>query len=442
LRFELESTKLNFDQSPIVQSIIKNKIFSRVKKRIAEDGLLTTASLAVDLARRKIDHAFFYRKRLDGYLRNSQSAIEAGLSVQDLKQTTLAYVESMRVKESGPYGRYRYCGSQGAPLLYASVYAALTRSMYGDLDTLSAEDRQEWISYILSFQGKDGLFRDPEVDCELANTVFWWGWMHLTFHVVSAIAVLGGVCEKGFLCIDSLRSRPDIQAWFLERRIRKLPSPDIEAHSPLYLITFLQYSRDFLGISCSNEAINEIISLLNDQIDPVTGCWGTEGRENDIIYINEGVKIGYHFWIFYFYDRLSIPYADKVVDSLLQTQNVMGGFDVSLNSSACDDIDSIDPLCRLLVQNDYRKKAIENSLRRAVPWVLANRNLDGGFVFKRDEPFQYGHIKMRSGRNESNMFATWFRSLSLAYVGKALPDHFLAKHDWHLPRAPGLQFWP
>jgi hypothetical protein len=421
---------------------IKTKIFARVKNRILEDGLLTTVSLAIDFVRRKIDRTLFFRTRMGGYLRSSQSAIEAGLSVQDLRQTTLAYVESMRIKGSGPYGRYRYCGSQGTPLLYASVYAALTRSMYGDLDTLSAEDRQEWISYMLSFQGEDGLFRDPEVDCELANKVLWWGWIHLTFHVVSAIALLGGVCEKRFLCVEPLRSSPEIQAWFLDRGIRKLPSPDIEAHSPLYLITFLQYSRDFLGVNWSNDAISEIISLLSAQIDPMTGCWGTEGQAKNMICINEGVKIGYHFWIFYFYDRLPIPYADKVVDSLLLTQNVMGGFDVSLNSSACDDIDSIDPLCRLLSQNDYRKKAIEHSLRRAVPWVLANRNRDGGFVFKRDEPFQYGHIKMLSGRNESNMFATWFRSLSLAYVGKALPGHFLARYDWHLPRVPGLQFWP
>jgi prenyltransferase beta subunit len=379
---------------------------------------------------------------MQAYLRKSRLTIDAGLSVHDLRSTTLTYVESMRINGPGPYGRYRYCQSQSAPLLYASVYAVLTRSLYGDLDNLTNQDREEWIKYIQSFQCEDGLFRDPEVDCELASTVMWWGWQHLTFHAISALTLLGGVCKKDFLCLESLMDTSNIERWFIERKIRKSESSDIDAHSPLYLITLLQYIRDFHDSNWANAAINKIIDLLNAQIDPLTGCWGTEGHAEDITCIDEGVKIGYHFWIFYFYDQISIPYADKVVDSILLTQNMMGGFDTSLNSSACDDIDSIDPLCRLLIQDDYRKVDIEHSLRRAVPWVLANRNPDGGFVFKRDESFQYGHIKMLSGRNESHMFATWFRSLSLAYIGKALPEHFLGQHKWHLPRVPGLQFWP
>ena len=48
---------------------------------------------------------------------------------------------------------------------------------------------------------------------------------------------------------------------------------------------------------------------------------------------------------------------------------------------------------------------------------------------------------MFSGINESNMFATWFRTLSLAYIGKALPDSWAGEFDWCFEKIPGLQFW-
>ena len=197
------------------------KIFFKGLDRITKDGLLTTTNLAAHLVWQKIDSKLFFCKRMQAYLRKSRLTIDAGLSVHDLRSTTLTYVESMRINGPGPYGRYRYCQSQSAPLLYASVYAVLTRSLYGDLDNLTNQDREEWIKYIQSFQCEDGLFRDPEVDCELASTVMWWGWQHLTFHAISALTLLGGVCKKDFLCLESLMDTSNIERWFIERKIRK-----------------------------------------------------------------------------------------------------------------------------------------------------------------------------------------------------------------------------
>jgi prenyltransferase beta subunit len=415
------------------------KIILKVLNRINEDGLLNTVKLVVHVFWRITDRNLFFRKRMQTYLRKSQLAIEAGLSVNEIRSSTLGYVESMRINSPGHYGRYRYCQSQQAPLLYASVFAVLTRSLYNDLDTLSDQNRAEWIKYIQSFQCDDGLFRDAEVDCELASNVLWWGWMHLTYHSLMALACLG--VKSNIPILKDFQNPTSIRKWFLSLNITSYPSPKLDGHAPWIYVMLLQYARDIHDVKWANDAITYIIELLNEQLDPLTGCWGTRGHENNKLIINEGVQIGYHFWIFYFYDKLEIPYGDKVIDSLLLSQNELGGFGITLNSSACDDIDSIDPLCRLLTQQSYRKKDIEHSLKLSVPWVLANRNLDGGFVFKRDEPFQYGHIKMLSRRNESHMFATWFRSLSLAYIGKALPEHFLGSHHWNLPRVPGVQFW-
>ena len=132
---------------------------------------------------------------------------------------------------------------------------------------------------------------------------------------------------------------------------------------------------------------------------------------------------------------------ERIVDSCLATQNRLGGFGVPLNSSACEDIDCIDPLSRLYIETDYRREDIHNALEKALPWVLVNVNPDGGSVFRRHESFKYGHDLMSTRANESSMFATWFRTLSLAYLGQVLSDRPVAGVVWHFLGCPGLQFW-
>jgi len=110
-------------------------------------------------------------------------------------------------------------------------------------------------------------------------------------------------------------------------------------------------------------------------------------------------------------------------------------------SSACEDIDSIDPLARMMSLFSYRKNEIQNALRSAVPHVLDRQNDDGGFVWiKGGDKFEYGHPLLASGKGVSAMFPTWFRTLSLAYLGKALPDSVAGQFDWNFCSTPGYQF--
>ena len=67
--------------------------------------------------------------------------------------------------------------------------------------------------------------------------------------------------------------------------------------------------------------------------------------------------------------------------------------------------------------------------------------IGGGFIFMRHQPFEYGHPQMQSDANVSAMFPTWFRLLSLALIGQALPSHPLGQLPWQFIRCPGMQFW-
>jgi len=74
-------------------------------------------------------------------------------------------------------------------------------------------------------------------------------------------------------------------------------------------------------------------------------------------------------------------------------------------------------------------------------WVLANFNADGGCVFRRHEEFLYGHEQMLAHTDQSCMFPTWFRSLSLAYLARVFSEQPIGRVGWNFLQSPGYQFW-
>lgn len=356
-------------------------------------------------------------------------------SFQGLRLSTLSYVASNHQPEFG-IGAYSYKVG-GPPILYASCYAVLTRHLCGDLNSLTSAERSQWIAYIQSYQTDDGLFRDPIIGCPQAEMLDWWGWRHLTLHALMALSALGGVAQKPFGVLERFRSRGKMAEW-LESRNWKQDAASVSNEIQNYG-TMLQYARDFQDQDWCNDALDEMYDWLGRHQDPQTGYWGygfqTPWERS------QGVQTGYHIWLLYFYDGRPIQYAERVIDSCLATQNRLGGFGVPLNSSACEDIDSIDPLARLSLITDYRRDDIRKALEKALIWVLTNQNADGGWVFRRGEGFRYGHDLMWARANESSMFPTWFRTLSLAYLAQVVSDSPLARLPWEFVRCPGLQFW-
>ncbi len=353
----------------------------------------------------------------------------------EIRKNTLAYVESNHKPEMGD-GAYSY-KLGGPPILYASCYAALTRHLYNDLAWISEPSRLRWVSYLRSFQTDDGLFRDPIIDNVLAEKIDWWGWRHLTLHVLMALTALGGTAVKPFQLTKPFKKKGFMAAWIESRKWQVDPasvSNEIQNFGVM-----LQYARDFQGEAWCEGALQEMFDWLDSTQDPQTGLWGERFDSKSLL--SNGVQTGYHLWLLYFYDSRPIHYIDRIIDSCLATRNIYGGFGVALNSSACEDIDSLDPLVRFSFATDYRNKDIRQALKKSFPWVLVNANPDGGWVFRRYEAFQYGHEKMRVDAEESSMFPTWFRSLTLAYLGKVLVEAAIASYPYSYLNCPGHQFW-
>lgn len=368
--------------------------------------------------------------------------------MQDIRSRTLGYVESMRHTDEGHYGAYRYSAEMNVPTLYSSTYAAMTRRLYRDLASLSETQRAEWIAYLQSHQDDDGLFRDPAIFDQhmYKDDPEWCGRRHLSCHVITALTCLGAVAAKPMRFLEPFLKPDGLVRWLEERDWTT--KADYVGNEVLNVGTLLQYARDFQGNERCAAPMKTLLDWMTaNHLDPASGLWGgldlTSPAE-----LSRAVQAAYHFWLLYFYERTPIPHIERAIDHILRTQNQAGGFGQGvhnpanpLNSSACEDIDSIDPLARLTGMTPYRRDAIHAALERGLERVLVNQNSDGGFVFMRDAPFTYGHPVLASGENVSALFPTWFRTLTLAYLGKALPASPVGQFDWQFTSCPGLQFW-
>ena len=363
-------------------------------------------------------------------------------TIEHVRAATLRFFESMRF-HGRPFGRYRYAEGMAEPTLYSSTYAAMTRGLYRDLGTLTQAERHEWVEYLQSHQDEDGLYRDPRIFGEgwYKDDPEWCGRRHLTCHVLTALTCLGAVAAKPLRMLEPFYDEATLVAWLEARDWNRV---DFVGNEVLNLGTLLQYARDFQKETRAAAAVRCMLDwLAQHHMNSGTGLWGTI-PVNTPKGLSRSVMGAYHFWLLFFYDQSPIPFADAAVAQVLHTQQADGGFGCGVHgpaSSACEDIDSMDPLARLFTPDASRREDIITALRRAEPHVLAMQNDDGGFTWIRGTAFSYGHPRMAAGKDASGMFPTWFRTLSLAYLAKALPDSTVGRFNWHFCNAPGIQFW-
>jgi len=363
----------------------------------------------------------------------SPSCLSSPLTLTDIRRLTLDYVQKMRLTPGGEFLGYRHSASTTRPVLYATLAALLLKHLYGVAD----DQTQEELAYVSGFQRDDGLFYDPVIDCPEAEIEDWWGWRHLTLHALMTLAIY------------QVPARQKIHYWrrFTDNKTFRqyLTSRDWGARAAWTsnelqnLGVMLQYARDYQNSLAAQDLLETLYEVMEANQDPRTGLYGHRFASPGELSL--GVQAGYHFWLLYFYDQRPLPFLENIIDQLLQSQNLWGGYGVERHSSACEDIDSIDPLMRLSRLTDYRREEVQGSLERALPAVLHNLNEDGGFVFRRHSPLTFGHPQMFSAADESNLFFTWFRTLGLAYCFKGLektPPQ--AGYDWNFTRAPGHQF--
>ena len=354
-------------------------------------------------------------------------------SVEELRLASLAYAKSMRLREGGSFSGYRYCSTSKKPVLYATIAALLLKHLLDAID----EDCTEELEYLTCFQNDDGLFRDPVISCPQADQEDWWGWRHMTMLALMALALYRKPAPRSLKSLEPL---------FNENAFRRyLDSWDWGVRAAWTSNTLqnvgvmMQYARDYQGVTSAARTLEILFDYLDEKQDPATGLFGDKFESAEEL--SNGVQAGYHFWLLNFYDGRPIRHVESIIDSVLRTQSLSGGFGVKWNSSACEDIDSIDPLVRLTRLTSHKADAVQAAFQRALPALVRNANSDGGWVFRRDEAMTYGFSEhMYSAANQSNLFFTWFRMLNHALLLEGMTDNRDHKMKSRWDTAPGLQF--
>lgn len=349
---------------------------------------------------------------------------------EEIKRKTLLFVENMSINNS--LVKYKFAPSQQEEDIYSSTYACLIYALYGELNKFTIDQKKEWVDYFNSFQNpQDGLWYDINLKNQYYENSDWWGARHLAIHIISAYSALGARPKYKLSFVEKYYDKKTLYEWLDSYDWNGFFDHDNDIDNKIMNIgVIMQYNRDYWGDDGAKEAMNNLFSYLDNKINPITGMWG-RCNISDKYELSRAVQFAYHLLRLYFYDNREIKYRDKIIDLTLRTQNLLGGYGVQFNSSACEDMDSIDLLVNLSNRKDLR---VVQSLKKALVWVLSNQNEDGGFVFRRNEPLWYGHERLRSNKNESNMFATWFRTLALV----KLTNFLNIPNQYSYERFPGF----
>lgn len=335
----------------------------------------------------------------------------ATVNISDQKKTiekkALNYVSQLQVDGV----RYRFSEDAPQESLYASVFACLIKGFYG---AISEKEKQEWLEYFNQCQREsDGLFDDGIINDTLYNTdKRGYGARHLAAIIINAYDRLEAIPPYEFKFLNELKSADDVIKWLLNLDYKRIWGSSNEI---MNVGTVMQFARDRMGMPFDN-ALEAMEDFLLKKIRKEYGLW-YEGDIDSKTGMYEAIRGAYHIFPVLWYDNIEIPYADRCLELLYHSQNAWGGFDNLIGSGACEDIDAIDPLLRLSIQQNRNTQQLNEILERAELWILFNQNSDGGFLFSRRGSFGWGKQKsLSSDALHSNLFATWFRILSLQLI--------------------------
>lgn len=343
----------------------------------------------------------------------------------DIGQTARIFIESQATGLPGEYAFY----PGGQVSLYASCYAAMALHYIGHLKTLDAAVRQTWREYINSWQDAatgyylgpelaPGQFTRPDMDATYAR-------LHLIVHVLPAIEVLGGEPVHPLTFAHAFADADYLRDWLSQRNWHQAW---LEGNNLLFVGQLLVHLRDREGYAPAVNALTLYFDWLDQQQDPATGLWGTNG------YCDAYAALygGYHQLLVYYACARPVRYAERIIDTVLALQQPDGSFTRTPGGGACEDVDAVDILVNLVKRTGYRLDDVRQALSNTIPHLLRQQAPDGGFVYRWGRSYmQSGVLRTFVPRDQPDVFSTWFRLHTLALINEVVEDPTLTAVDWH-----------
>lgn len=327
------------------------------------------------------------------------------------KHNLLSYFESLRNKE-GSYGVYHY--KAGLPdTLWSSAYVALTRSLIGNLDFISQQERTEWLSYLENSQNEStGLFEEPTMTKQSMtsaihseNLLKW----HGSTFVNGAIHVLGGSLKYPISSMNFLKGKGKMTAY-----LDSLPweNPWLAGNYTYDLGCLMGFDYKVTGDIRNLDAMEEFFKWHDMNQDAETGFWNPSGKGT----LAQELYGGYHsLMVYWMFDR-EVNLPDRMVKSALKVYEQNGR-----SVGCCQDMDIFDTAISLYRQYDVMDIEVRKAAKDILPYLLDNINPDGGSCNDRMNPFSdMGWKNHMVDTGESALTSTYFNTFTLSVMEEIL----------------------
>lgn len=378
------------------------------------------------------------------------------ISDEEVKSKALNYVNSLKNGQS----HYRMTSNLDGTI-FTDCFAFFTRHLLAD--SFCNEELTSFIDFLLEKQDPlTGLWHSPISEQALVQA-------HDHEHTSRQLTtfVLTILDQSGVKPLHSLH--------FVHRYIPKGATHDY--------LTNLNWSRNpwnacnramfiaiFLIHCMTNERIEGALEALDEWFDwheqyarPSSGFWG-HGFHADW-YIGFGGAA--HQYIIYDYMQRTPPHLERAIDQVLKMQYDDGRFWPLHGSGSCYEMDAVQILYTGFKRTDYRRDDIKRSLTKLIDMILSCQNPDGGFCWAPRRWFHWediarslmitqnpriilwsakmqaiAHVKRNNlrtptvwtnGRHtiqESSLFDTWFRLLTLAQIAQTITDSRISEIPW------------
>lgn len=225
-------------------------------------------------------------------------------------------------------------------------------------------------------------------------------------------------------------SGDNLKKWFNNLNFKRFWHESNKIMFVLYFFFYLKkYGNEQLTFQASKN-ISVLLNLLNNSQDPETGFWGTN-HTSDLYNSCFGAA---HIYIFYDYLNMEIPFVEKIIDNTLKLHHANGLIKTKYGG-ACEDYNAIEIYLRCSNQTDYRRNEILEVLSKMKKIISGSQNNDGGYPYKIAhnifQNFGFNNVlkreytyssweKMKTLSFKSDLWATWFRLLSIKVINYLL----------------------
>ncbi len=347
-----------------------------------------------------------------------------------VRDGVLKHCESLRV-DDGPYGVYRFSPTC-KPTYWASGFIALARYLWGDLDTLTDQQRQEWIDYLANGQDEEtGLYIDPVFKSEERKSsshtdelLFW----HSSTFIMTALDLLGGKLNYPVHAVDRLKT-PEGMKQFIEDLPWKM-NPWVCGNWTYDIGCLVGHDWLVTQAGTNLEAMDWFFQWMEENQNKETGWWDIVGG-HPITHQQFG---GYHtLMVYWMFDR-EVPNPELMIDSSLTIQDDEGKF----LGGCCPNMDCADAIVSLSRQYNIRQEEARKSMQRLLPFELSMQDPKTGGFLDYDLNYsgnvggrnEFGWLQCSAPEGAPDPCSNQFRGFTLSLISEVVPDTGLEKIPW------------